>query len=255
MLKLIAIGGGEIGRPGTKVETAEIDKETIKLTGKKHPRLLFVPTASNDSDLYQDVIKKYFGERLGSRVRFLLLTKNSYSKTQLREIVLGSDIVYVGGGSTLKMLKLWRKIGLDKILRKAVDKGIVLSGVSAGANCWFKYSNSDSHKMIDNTKDYILLKCLGFVSAVMCPHYDVEQGRQISLKKHMKNSRLVAVALGNCSALEIVGDKYRLITSKKEAIGYKIFWREGKYFKISLSKDKMFKPLKELLKKQNSVIL
>ena len=249
MLKLVAIGGGEMGRPGTKVETTKIDKEVIKLTGKKNPKVLFIPTASQDSDLYCKVFKKHYGQRLGARVSFLLLTKNKYSKAQLEKIVLNTDIIYVGGGNTLRMLQLWKKVGLDKILIKVAGKGIVLSGVSAGANCWFRYSNSDSRKMEDSKKDYILLKCLGFVPAVMCPHYDVEKGRQLSLKKHMKNSPLVAVALGNCAALQIVGDKYRLITSKPSAVGYKVFLKKNKYFRIPISKNSEFKPISSLLVK------
>lgn len=46
MLKLIAIGGGKIGRLGQPIETTEIDKEIIRISGKKNPRLLFIPTAS-----------------------------------------------------------------------------------------------------------------------------------------------------------------------------------------------------------------
>ena len=126
---------------------------------------------------------------------------------------------------------------------------MVLSGVSAGANCWFKYSNSDSRKMVNPKKDYIPLKCLGFVNAVMCPHYDREIGRQVSLKRHMKNSKLVAIALGNCAALEIVGDKYRLLTSKKNAVGYKVFWKSGKYFRIPISKSSEFRPVRDLFNK------
>lgn len=249
MLKLVAIGGGEIGRPGTKVETTKIDREIIKLTGKKNPKVIFVGTASNDSDLYCKVFKKHYGQHLAAKVSFLSLTKNKYSKKELEKIILNTDIIYVGGGNTLKMLQLWKKVGLDKIFRRAIKKGIVLSGVSAGANCWFKYSNSDSRKMEDQKKDYILLKCLGLVPAVMCPHYDVEKGRQESLKKHVKNSKLVAIALGNCSALEIVGDKYRLLTSKKNSVGYKIFWKGKKYFRKSILKTSEFLPLAELLKK------
>ena len=41
MKKIIAIGGGEIGRPGFPIETTSIDKEIIKLTRKKNPSLLF----------------------------------------------------------------------------------------------------------------------------------------------------------------------------------------------------------------------
>lgn len=54
-MKIVAVGGG-IGRPGTRVETLAIDRETVRLTGKKHPRLLFVPTASGDSESYYRVV-------------------------------------------------------------------------------------------------------------------------------------------------------------------------------------------------------
>jgi len=42
-MKIIAIGGGEIGRPGYPVETTKIDKEIIALTGKKSPDCFLFP--------------------------------------------------------------------------------------------------------------------------------------------------------------------------------------------------------------------
>jgi hypothetical protein len=48
----VAIGGGEIGRPGHPVETAAIDRCIVRLTGRRQPRLLFLPTATQDSALY-----------------------------------------------------------------------------------------------------------------------------------------------------------------------------------------------------------
>ena len=65
MGKIVAIGGGEIGRPGYPVETTVIDKEIIRLTGKTNPHLLFIPTASSDSTSYYEVVKKHFGDDLG----------------------------------------------------------------------------------------------------------------------------------------------------------------------------------------------
>ena len=98
MRKIVAIGGGEIGRPGYPIETTKIDKEIIRLTGRKNPKLLFIGTASDDSGLYIKVIKKYFRKRLGCAVLSLLLTKNRYFKKDLEKIILSSDIIYVGGG-------------------------------------------------------------------------------------------------------------------------------------------------------------
>ena len=62
MVKIIAIGGGEIGRPGTLIETESIDKEIIALSGKKYPKLLFLPTASSDSEGYISVVRQYLGK-------------------------------------------------------------------------------------------------------------------------------------------------------------------------------------------------
>lgn len=132
MKKIVAIGGGGIGRPGTKAETVSIDKEIIRLTGKKHPRLLFIPTASSDSPTYYPVIQKYFGKQLGCKTDVLYLINKELSKKEIERKILSSDIVYVGGGNTLKMLRIWKTQGVDKILKKAWDKGIVLSGLSAG---------------------------------------------------------------------------------------------------------------------------
>lgn len=108
MGKIVALGGGEIGRPGYPVETAEIDLETIRLTGKKHPKLLFLPTASKDSPLYVAIVKEHFGKRLGCAVEPLLLWQERHSKRYLRDKILGADIIYVGGGNTLSMMRRWR---------------------------------------------------------------------------------------------------------------------------------------------------
>lgn len=251
--KIVAIGGGEIGRPKSEggfypIETTLIDKEIIKLSGAKRPKLLFLPTASSDSGGYVSVVENYFGKKLRCKVDSLLLKKEKYSRKEIEKKILSSDIIYVGGGNTLKMMKIWKKLGVDKILTRARDKGIVLSGLSAGAICWFSKGNSDSRKFKDPSADYIKVNCLGFVNVLLCPHYDKEKEREASLKKMMKKTSGVAIALDNCSALEVVGDKARLITSKQNAIGYKIFWSKQKYFKEKLVKNKWI-DLKDLVKK------
>ncbi len=98
-MKIVAIGGGEIGRPGTKIETKAIDREIIHLTGKKSPKLLFLPTASGDSEGYYEIVRNYFGKKLGCRVDVLYLIKEKLSKEQIERKILGSDIVYVGGAT------------------------------------------------------------------------------------------------------------------------------------------------------------
>lgn len=249
MKKIIAIGGGEIGRPGFPVETTAIDKKIIKLTGKKNPKLLFIPTASLDSEGYYKTVEKHFGKKLGCKVDVLYLIKEKLSKKEIEDKIFKSDIVYVGGGNTSKMMKIWKKIGVDKMLIKAYEKGIIMSGVSAGSICWFKHGNSDSKKFTDPNADLIKVKGLGLINALHCPHYNIEAYREPDLKKMMQKTSGIAIAMDNCCALEIIDDRYRIITSKSTTNAYRVYWRAGEYYKEIIKKEKKLKPLKELLVK------
>ncbi|GBQ02618.1 hypothetical protein SSP531S_40770 [Streptomyces spongiicola] len=58
--------------------------------------------------------------------------------------VLEHDVVWVMGGSVANLLAVWRVHGLDAVLRRAWQAGVVLSGVSAGSICWFQGGTTDS---------------------------------------------------------------------------------------------------------------
>lgn len=249
MSKIVAIGGGEIGRPGFPIETTKIDKEIIRLSGRKKPNVLFLPTASSDSESYFEVFQKHYGKRLGCEVDVLYLIKENPSKKQIEEKIFSSHIIYVGGGNTLKMLKIWRNYGLDKILEKAYKKDIVLAGVSAGSICWFNRGISDSRKMINPEADYIKVNALGFISALHCPHYDAEKERRPGLKKMMQKTSGVAIAVENCCAVEFIDDKYRVISSKQNANAYKVYWKSQEFHEEMINKTKEFTDINRLLSK------
>jgi peptidase E len=85
------------------------------------------------------------------------------------------DIVYVGGGNTVSMLAVWRAHGVDRALRSAYDAGVVMAGMSAGANCWFEACTTDSYQL---GRADALLDGLGFVAGSFTPHYDTEPARR-----------------------------------------------------------------------------
>jgi dipeptidase E len=254
MVKIVAIGGGEIGRPHENggfypVETTSIDKEIISLTGKNNPKLLFIPTASYDSKGYCEVIEKHFGRRLGCKVNYLLLREKKYSKKELENKILNTDIIYVGGGNTLYMMTTWRRLGVDKILKRAIKKGVVLSGLSAGANCWFRECSSDARIITGGGKDLIKVTSMGLIDALYSPHIDAEKMRKPQLKRLMKRTKGVAIATENCCAIEIIDNKYRIISSKKNKNAYKTYWSKGKYYEEIIPKTNEFQNLNLLLKK------
>lgn len=256
MGKIIAIGGGEMGRPKEDgvgfypIETSSIDTEIIELTGKEHPRLLFIPTASHDSLGYSQLIEKYFLGLGCSSVGILNLSSETLSEQEIEDRILSYDAIYVGGGNTLRMMTVWRKRGVDKALKKAYSKDIVLSGLSAGSICWFNYGNSDSRKFTNDSKQFIKVTGLGLIDAVHCPHYDFEPERQEDLKRMMrKMPKLVAIALDNGAALEVIDDTYRIIVSKPGAKARRTYWKNGTYVIETIEVSDTLKDLSTLTRK------
>ena len=165
-------------------------------------------------------------------------------------LVLDSDLVYVGGGNTYKMMRLWRRLGLDTVLAEAASRGTVLSGLSAGAICWFRYGHSDSRSFSSNADwDYIRVKGLGFINAVYCPHYHVEK-REPSFSETIAKRGGIGIACDNNAAIEIVGENYRILTSTPDGKAYKLFKRSGTVHIVALPQSSEWTPLADLLRRK-----
>lgn len=245
MKKIITIGGG-----GAK-ETQHIDEEIVRLTKKKNPRLLFIPTASSDDEKYVTYIKTIY-EKLGCTVESLLLLDQKHPQADLEKLILKADIVYVGGGNTFMMMRKWRRLGVEKLIRKAWEKGAVMCGLSAGSICWYESGHSDSMHYYDPKNwDYIRVRCLNFLPLIHCPHYDSETGgrkRKGDFKRMMKKyPSKMGIACDDGVAVEYLGDQYRVLSSLKEKGAYRVYWKGGKYFEEKLENTDTFLPIKNLL--------
>jgi len=251
MLKIVAIGGGEIGRPGTQIETESIDREIIALSAKKHPKLLFLPTASSDSEGYIDVVHQYFGKRLGCEVSSLKLSEG-INIGEIEKQVMASDIIYVGGGNTYLMLKIWKRTGLDKVLKRAMEKGKIMCGVSAGAVCWFERCLSDYRSFFDpKDRSFNPLKCLGFVrvNITISPHQIREDRSLYELMKYIDKAGGIGLALDDMCALEIIDDRYRLISSSKNSSAYRVFKKRGAVHCERMAVEEDLKELSEIFRR------
>lgn len=226
---IVAIGGGKIATR----QTLPIDREIIRLSKKKNPRLLFIPTASSDSEIYWKQIQKYFGDFLKCQTDVLFLMKEKSSREQIRSKIAAADIIYVGGGNTLQMMRIWRRLGVDKQLIAAYRNGTVLAGVSAGSICWFDSGHSDSMSFYNPRKwKYINVKGLGLIHGIHCPHYNGKTGgvpRRKDFQKMMRKTGGVGIAIENNCAIEFRdGNVFKVLTSKPHAKAYRVFRREGK---------------------------
>ena len=192
---IVAIGGGGFGR---SLGSLAIEKYIISLVKKKNPKICFIPTASGDNDLYKLNFYRAF-----SKLKCITSHIDFFSRTEdLEEKVSTQDIIYVGGGNTKSMLAVWKEWNLHEILKKAYENGIVMSGVSAGAICWFDKGITDSYS--DRLE---IIDCLGIVKGIACPHFDEEKERkpyvyEIIQKEIIKSCICIE---GNC-ALHIKND-------------------------------------------------
>jgi dipeptidase E len=141
------------------------------------PKVCFLPTASGDASGYSERFLQVFRTRHDCEPSVLPLFRRELDDEALRAFVLDQDVVYVGGGNTANMLAVWRVHGVDRLLREAYDRGTLLCGISAGANCWAEASHTDSFGPLAALTDG-----LGLLQGSVCPHYDSEPGRRPSYR-------------------------------------------------------------------------
>jgi dipeptidase E len=82
-------------------------------------------------------------------VDVLRLIESSDSHDDFQGKINDADAIYVGGGNPVSMLNIWKKNGIDGLLKSAYETGTIISGLSAGAICWFQKGLSDTLKFED----------------------------------------------------------------------------------------------------------
>jgi aminopeptidase N len=210
---IIAIGGGGFGaNPGQGIIEAYI----LKQTKKKKPKICFIPTATGDNEAYKVNFYSTFS-KLDCDPTHLDFFKRT---PDLKKLILNQDAIFVGGGNTKSMLAVWKDWGLDKILRTAYRNGVVMSGVSAGAICWFHQGVTDSW-----SSDLKIISCLNFIKGTCCPHYDEEPERKPAVKKFLMSGKIKDVyTVDGGVALHNKDEKdFKSVVFRKDKGSYRTF--------------------------------
>ncbi|MEV8377080.1 peptidase E [Kribbella sp. NPDC056861] len=214
-LQILAMGGGGFSM---EPENPLLDDYLLGLApAGRRPRVCFVPTASGDSDGYSARFLEAFGE---GRAEASVLSLFDRTVTDLQGFLLEQDIVYVGGGNTANLLAVWRLHGLDTALNNAYQAGVVLAGISAGMNCWFEASVTDSFNSngLDPLPDG-----LGLLAGSACPHYDGEPLRRGTYRALVQNGFPAGYAAEDGVGLHFVnGHLAHIVSSRPDASAYQV---------------------------------
>ncbi|HLJ75601.1 MAG TPA: peptidase E [Thermoanaerobaculia bacterium] len=211
-------GGGFSMEP----ENPLLDDFVLRLSRRQPPRVCFVPTASADAPTY---IVKFYRAFAGRCIPTDLtlwnppaLPRQPSRTSELAAFVAEQDIIYVGGGDTANLLVLWRRHGLDTLLREAWRRGAVLAGVSAGMLCWFTGGVTDSFGGLEPLHDGI-----GLIDATACPHYDSEPNRRPTYHRAIASGMKTGYAADDGAALHFHGQNLvEVVSSKPQAGAYRV---------------------------------
>jgi dipeptidase E len=166
--RIVAIGGGGFSSPPGD---PSLDRYVLDVASSPHPRICLLPTAGGDAE---EQIRRFYAafRHLPCEPTHLSLFRLGAEPVDVRTMLLGQDVLYVGGGSMLNLLAVWRAHGVDAILREAWERGTVLCGLSAGSMCWFEAGVTTS---LGHPRP---VRGLGLLPGSNSVHYDSEPARR-----------------------------------------------------------------------------
>lgn len=229
--RVLPIGGG-----GFLMQShMQLDQLLLSLCDRPRPRICFIPTASGDSE---DMIHRFYERFRGLEcvpthlAFFRKIGGESIPPSQLAEAIPEQDVVFVGGGSTRSMLPVWKEWNLPDALRRACAGGTLISGMSAGAICWFEWALSDS---VHGPGTLTAIPGLAWLPGGCVAHFDANDEAAGRLR-HAAQIAGVTSVLGlpdGVAALFKDGQLERLFVSSASASAS--MWRDGK--RLSLPKS------------------
>ncbi|OGI34296.1 MAG: hypothetical protein A2259_05060 [Candidatus Moranbacteria bacterium RIFOXYA2_FULL_43_15] len=137
---IFIIGGGEIA----KGETQEID-ESIMKSAIKGSSFVFFGTAAGDAEGYGEIINKIFGD-------YFNVTVATEAKGQefSENAIKNASVIYLGGGTTKFLIDHFEKWNLVPLLREAIERGVIVAGMSAGAQAlveWYIHEEDELYEI------------------------------------------------------------------------------------------------------------
>lgn len=189
----------------------KLDLGLIELIGKRDPKIGYIPSSADPKRRYFNETKTYYG-KYGLSLFFYFDLEIEFDRNKLSE--LGScDAIYLSGGNTFHFLYLIKKRKLVTFLKKYIQNGNVLIGVSAGSmimtpsiniTAAFHSQKGDLEKL--NAVRLRDFRALNLVNFEFIPHFN-EKEKGVFAQKYSKSRKHPIYACNDGSGIIVNGQQ------------------------------------------------
>lgn len=152
-------------------------------------------------------------DKLGMQIEKIDLQKYHDDAKKLYETLQSFDVIWIGGGNVFYLRWILQHSGLDSVLSKLIDEGIVYGGESAGSvvagPILEKFDLAD-----DPTKAPVLITTgLDLTKIVIIPHWGIEKYKSIleEIKNYYDNMNFECISISDEQAVIIENNSYKII--------------------------------------------
>jgi peptidase E len=203
---ILALGGHEFSR---KRGNEAIRDYMLALAEGSEPRVCLLPTASGDPADQITAFHAGLGG-LACDLSHVSLFRLETEGLDLAGHLLSQDLIYVGGGSLVNLLAIWRAHAIDEILRECLRRGVVLVGQSAGAMCWFDWGVTRSAGTAR------LAPGLGLVPGILSVHYHRDPDRRRVLIDQVAARGIPGLGIDDGAGVLISNGRVRVAVSGRD---------------------------------------
>jgi dipeptidase E len=205
-MKLVLYSGG------LEKENLHLDRAFVELIGKKNPVVTFIPSSSYLSEQeFRAFVRHYSKFKI---TRFIHFPVDVPFDRVIFQEVMRSDAIHLGGGNTFYFLNSLRKAKLLKELRRFVEKGGVLSGLSAGAILMTENIEMAAYPEFDrdeNTVNISNLSAMHLLDFLFFPHFKNSARYDAVFRRYSRTKKKTIYACPDGAGIVVKDNELRFL--------------------------------------------
>jgi len=193
---------------GDPEDNIYLDAELLKMLGKLHPKITFIPSSYEDSEEYYEDFRKQYSLYGVTDFQIFHLDRDYCHHDALNS--LDTDMVFLSGGNTYYFLNQIRRTKFYKPPHKYARSDGVLAGQSAGALIMtpnIRLAGIPTFDADDNDVGITNLKSLGYSHFEFSPHYVDQKAYYREFTEYSKGLRHPVYACTDGSGIIVDGIK------------------------------------------------